>query len=50
MTRFVLLLALRKKYHILVRLRGSANTWQFTGNKQFAGKYVTILDFITSDI
>ena len=33
-----------------LRVEGSDNIWQYTGYKQFARKYVTILNFINSDI
>lgn len=33
-----------------LRGEGSDNIWQYTGYRQFARKYVTILDFINSDI
>ena len=33
-----------------LRVEGSNNIWQYTGYKQFARKYVTILNFINSDI
>ena len=33
-----------------LRVEGSDNIWHYTGYKQFARKYVTILDFINSEI